>query len=174
MTVTSFHIALFSFSFHSLLHFLPSFSISLFHPFFLYNQNQPPRAHECALFHADILQHYTHTHSKPEEKKQAFSQLLVRLSLFSRLFLKFWLTGYAQINTVNHMSQPKRRVVTVPARALQAHAAAGNRNSRITHRAAQAGQSRVQALLQNLGKINSTNVWFLKTPIENAYFREKR
>jgi len=57
------------------------------------------------------------------------------------------------------MSQPKRRVVTVPARALQAHAAAGNRNSRITHRAAQAGQSRVQALLQNLDhKVKETNI----------------
>jgi len=43
------------------------------------------------------------------------------------------------------MSQPKRRVVTVPARALQS---AQSRNSRV--RAAQAGKSRVQALLQNL------------------------
>jgi len=71
------------------------------------------------------------------------------------------------------MSQPKRRVVTVPARALQAHAAAGNRNSRITHRAAQAGQSRVQALLQNLGKIYSKNYLFVEMLIENVYFREK-
>ena len=71
------------------------------------------------------------------------------------------------------MSQPKRRVVTVPARALQAHAAAGNRNSRITHRAAQAGQSRVQALLQNLGKVYSKNYLFVEMLIENVYFREK-
>ena len=71
------------------------------------------------------------------------------------------------------MSQPKRRVVTVPARALQAHAAAGNRNSRITHRAAQAGQSRVQALLQNLGKVYSKSDLFVGKLIDNVYFREK-
>lgn len=75
--------------FHS---FFPSFSIhslslSRNFPspvFFLYNQNQPPRAHECALFHAD-----THTHSKPEEKTASLSRFsLFRLikSLFPACF----------------------------------------------------------------------------------------
>ena len=115
-------------------------------------------AHECALIHVTLR----NLHTRQEKKTN-----LTNLIHFSTYFWAFpGFRFYAQIKLVNHMSQPKRRVVTVPARALQsANHAQSNRNSRV--RAAQAGKSRVQALLQNLGKFHKMTI---KNPILTKFW----